>query len=96
MPELIVSSRAEGDISAAFDWYKACCPGLGTQFVVSIDAVLAAIQRNPQAFAIRHAGHRAALLARFPYGVFFIFDQERDTVSIRRVIHFHRDLPRQL
>ena len=96
MAELIVSSRAEADIGAAFDWYEACCPGLGTQFVVTVDAALAAIQRNPAAFVVRHAGHRMAVLARFPYGVFFIFDRDRDLVSVRRVIHFHRDIPRQL
>lgn len=96
MADVIVSSRAEGDIGAAFDWYEACCPGLGARFVLSVDAALAAIRRNPEAFAIRHAGHRAALLARFPYGVFFIFDPTRGVVSIRRVMHFHRDIPNQL
>lgn len=57
MPEFVVSSRAEGDIASAFDWYETCCPGLGGRFVLSLDAAFAAVQRNLVLFStVKAAG----------------------------------------
>jgi plasmid stabilization system protein ParE len=96
MAELIVTSLAEVDIATAFEWYEACCPGVGTRFVLGVDAVLAAVARKPQAFSVRDASHRMAMLDRFPYSIYFLFIPEREVVSVRRVLHFRRDIPKRI
>lgn len=86
--ELRISSRAEADIAAAFDWYEQRVPGLGADFVRCVDATISLAQRSPQIFRVRHAEHRLAMTPRFPYAVYFICDESARFVSIRRVLHF--------
>ena len=48
--EFIVSSQAEADLIEAFDCYEGKVAGLGSEFVRSVDAEFARIQRRPLAF----------------------------------------------
>jgi hypothetical protein len=41
-----------------------------------VDACLAAIERNPTAYAVVHKQVRRALLRRFPYGIFYLVEGE--------------------
>jgi len=50
--EFIVSSQAEADLIEAFDCYEGKVPGLGSEFVRSVDAEFARIQRRPLAFRL--------------------------------------------
>ena len=44
--ELIISPEAEADITEAFDWYETQVPGLGSEFLLVLDALFNSIQRN--------------------------------------------------
>lgn len=85
---LHISSRAEADIAAAYDWYQERSAGLGVDFVSSIETTIALAQHSPQVFRIRHGSHRLAMTRRFPYAVYFIWDETIGIVSIRRILHF--------
>lgn len=89
--ELIVSSRAEADFVEAFDFYEDKMAGLGSEFVSIVDAEFARIQRNPLAFRLRFGPHRMAMTERFPYAIYFIYDESANFVSVRRVLHFAQD-----
>jgi toxin ParE1/3/4 len=87
---LIVRSEAEVDLAEAYQWYEQQVHGLGAQFLLCVDAVMASIERNPQLFPVVHKGViRRALTRRFPYGVFFI-EGER-SISIIGVAHAKRN-----
>jgi len=43
---LIVREEAEADLAEAFQWYERQVPGLGDQFCLCVDAVMASIERN--------------------------------------------------
>ncbi len=86
--ELRVSSRAEADLAAAFDWYQARVPGLGTDFVQCVDATVEIVRRSPQLFRRRHGEYRLAPTPRFPYAVYFIWSETGNFVSVRRILHF--------
>lgn len=86
--ELRVSSRAETDLAAVFDWYESRVPGLGVDFVRCVDDSFALIQRAPQIFRIRHGEYRLAPTRRFPHAIYFIWREGDTTVSIRRILHF--------
>jgi toxin ParE1/3/4 len=45
---LIVREKAESDIESAFRWYEEQRPGLGADFIRSVDAALASVQREPE------------------------------------------------
>ena len=73
----------------AFDWYEDRVPGLGSEFLICVDAVFSAIFRSPQQFPCVHKIVRRALTRRFPYEVFFIEDD--DCIVVLSVFHAKRN-----
>lgn len=94
--ELLVTSRAHADISAAFEWYEQRVSGLGADFIRRLDTTISIIQQSPQLFRQRHGKMRMAMTTRFPFAVYFIWDESRQFISVRRVLHFSRNAPPQL
>ncbi|MCL4553908.1 MAG: type II toxin-antitoxin system RelE/ParE family toxin [Actinobacteria bacterium] len=92
MYSLIVRPDAEADITDAALWYETQAPGLGYDFLRSVDVCLADVAREPQRFPVIHRNMRRAILRRFPYGVFFI--SREGTVEVVACLHARRD-PRQ-
>ena len=85
---LVVQPRARADIADAFSWYEAQAPGLGTEFVRALDAVLRRVQRAPELAAPVRGPVRRALLRRFPYGVFY--RAYEDYLVVLAVLHARR------
>ena len=86
---LIVRPEAEDEMTGAFDWHEDRVPGLGSEFLLCVDAVFNSILRNPQQFPRVHRIVRRALTRRFPYAVFFVEDDER--VVVLSVFHAKRN-----
>jgi plasmid stabilization system protein ParE len=86
---LIVRPEAEAEMTDAFDWYEDRVPGLGSEFLLCVDAVFSAILRSPRKFPQVHKIVRRALTRRFPYAVFFVEDDER--VVVLSVFHAKRN-----
>jgi len=86
---LIIRPEAEAEMTETFDWYEDRLLGLGSEFLLCVDAVLNAILRSPQQFPHVHKIVRRALTRRFPYEVFFVEDHER--VAVLSVFHAKRD-----
>jgi toxin ParE1/3/4 len=87
---LIVRPEAEAEIAAAAGWYEARLAGLGSEFLRSLEATLAAIERAPEMHPIVHRGVvRRALLRRFPLGVFYV--SEGELVTVLALLHARRD-----
>jgi plasmid stabilization system protein ParE len=89
---LVVRPEAEAEMASAFEWYEDRVPGLGSQFLLCVDAVLRSILRRPQQFPRLHRNARRALTRRFPYEVLFVEDEER--VVVLAVFHAKRN-PKQ-
>jgi toxin ParE1/3/4 len=88
-PRLLLEPEAQADLAAAFDWYEAHRPGLGSEFLAEAAYVLEAIEAGPGRFpTVRGATHRA-LLRRFPYGIFYII--EPDLIAVIACMHARRD-----
>lgn len=88
---LLVAPQAEADIQNAFVWYEARSPGLGHDFVRCVEARLQQIARSPQVFRMRLGPYRLAAPRRFPYAIYFIWEEASNLVSVRRVLHFKQD-----
>lgn len=80
---------AEADIREAVMWYESQKIGLGERFVESLNTVFTLICERPASFPIVHRDIRRALTKRFPFGVFFLL--EEDTVMVLAVYHASRD-----
>jgi toxin ParE1/3/4 len=86
---LIIRPEAEFDLAEAYGWYETQLPGLGSQFLLSVDAALASIQRTPELYPVIHKNVRRSLIRRFPYGVFYVAEQDR--IVVLAVLHARRD-----
>ena len=64
--ELILRPDAEAELTEAFEWYKARVPGLGLEFIRSVDSILNSISRNPLSYPIVYKTIRRALTRKFP------------------------------
>jgi len=87
--EVIIRPEAEAELSDAFGWYEERVQGLGAEFLISVDATIHAIVRNPRQFAEVHKEIRRALLRRFPYAVFFLVDDSQ--IIVLAVFHVKRN-----
>lgn len=89
MRRLVVSRQAGADIKAVYRWYEDQRPGLGREFKLALEAAVTRIQRTPESFRIAFEPFHRALLRRFPFEVFYEFDDQR--VVIHLVFHTSQD-----
>ena len=87
--ELIIRPEAETEMIDAFDWYEKRAKGLGSEFLLAIDAAFQGILRHPRQYPVIYKTVRRALSRRFPHGVFFI--PEEDRVVVIAVFHTNRN-----
>ena len=86
---LTILIAAELDIIEAHDWYEGREFGLGTEFLRCIDACLNLIQRYPSTYQIVHETYRRVTIRRFPYVVFYEFNEQE--IIIYAVLHCSQD-----
>ncbi len=86
---VIVRPQAEAELHEAYDWYETQRPGLGEEFLLCVDACMAAIHHNPRLYPPIHGDVRRALMRRFPYGVFYVLGDE--AITVLAVFHLSRD-----
>jgi plasmid stabilization system protein ParE len=91
---LIIRPEAELDIQDAFAWYETQSSRLGSEFVRAIDVSLSGIGRNPFAYPVIRKPIRRALIRRFPFGIFYVVDQ--DAIAIIACLHGKRDPTQRL
>jgi len=81
-------SEAASDVVLAREWYDAQRPGLGEDFVQSLERVIDLVSALPEAFPEIAVGLRRALLGRFPYAVYYRLDG--DLVDVIACLHTRR------
>ena len=86
--ELLVRPFAETDVREAALWYEDKRGGLGSEFVLELDALYERTLQNPRLFPEIGEGARRALLRRFPYAIYFVAGEE--VIVVIAVLHQHR------
>jgi plasmid stabilization system protein ParE len=81
--------EAIADVEHAAGWYGQQEPGLGEVFEAVLEAKLTQIASRPRAFPVVLGRVRRAVLARFPYGVFYLEEGER--VAVIGCLHTSQD-----
>jgi hypothetical protein len=56
--ELVLAPEAELDLAEAYAWYEARRPGLGEEFLGSVDACLEQIRRWPETHLVVNETYR--------------------------------------
>ena len=86
---LVVRPEADLDIFEAALWYEGERGDLGTEFLDAIQRSLLRIEQHPRQFPLVTQSIRRALVDRFPFGVFFLHEDE--TATVIAVMPLHRD-----
>jgi toxin ParE1/3/4 len=86
---VVFREEAEEELAEAKAWYDERRDGLGDEFVGCVEAAIESISRSPEMFAKVHREVRRALVRRFPYGIFFVFQDSR--VTVIAVFHAKRE-----
>lgn len=81
--------EAGRDLRDAARWYESQEPGLGNRFLDEVSRTFQFISDSPYLYPEVHAGVRRAVLRRFPYGIFYVIDEE--TAVVLAVVHASRD-----
>ena len=79
----------DSDVEAAFNWYEAEEPGLGTEFIDELRAAYGRIAEGPFRYQELRSGVRRALTRRFPYAIYF--SVEGEVIVVLAVLHARRD-----
>lgn len=89
MYSLIIKPLAELDATKAVNWYNNKKAGLGEEFLLVLDAVIHAIERNPKQYQIVYKNIRRVFIQRFPYGIFFVV--EENVIYVLAIQHTSRN-----
>ena len=89
MRELVFTPEAGTDFRTAFRWYEQRRAGVGLQFETAFDYALDRVRATPLASKSVTERFRCVVLRRFPYSIFFTFDDKR--VTIVAVWHTRQD-----
>jgi hypothetical protein len=80
--------EASAELIAAALYYDQHVPGLGADFLIRYDELIAAIRQRPRLWREVRRGLRKARMTRFPYAVYF--ELLADRIHILAVAHQHR------
>lgn len=81
--------EADEDVAGAYDWYERREPGLGEDFLRSVEACIGAIQRHPEMYPAAIDGFRRAPIRRFPFEIFY--ESTADRIIIYSLFHCSQD-----
>jgi toxin ParE1/3/4 len=81
---LVLRRGAKCDLDEARRWYEEQQPGLGREFLASVETALALICEFPLIAPRVDPRLRRARIKRFPYGIFYLVDGQ--TVRILAVL----------
>jgi hypothetical protein len=86
--KLLLSAAAEVELFEAALRYEREVAGLGFRFESEIGNAFERVLESPFQFPEIDRGARRALVPHFPYGVFFVVEDE--LVTVLAVLHLHR------
>jgi plasmid stabilization system protein ParE len=86
---IVFLPAASRDLEEAYRWYEGRRPGLGLEFIRSVDACLQYIRSNPELYEVVFKQYRQAMVRRFPYAVFYKFADR--VVTVYSVFHCSQD-----
>jgi plasmid stabilization system protein ParE len=84
---IIISSRAQKEISQAWNWYEDRQQGLGDRFVAAVTKRLRKIELHPELYPLRHKTYRETLVPIFPYLILYRIKKQKKSVRIVSIFH---------
>ena len=87
--KIVFAPEAAREFDESAQWYENEKDGLGLRFAEVVDETILRAARYPRFCSEIRPGIHRALVKRFPYGVFYGF--EDDVLTVYAVGHLHRE-----
>lgn len=81
MRRFLLRPEAEVGIANFFNQIRLRSSEKATDFLVEVDSALDKIEAQPRAYAVRYRDMRRINLASFPYALFYLVEEKRDSQS---------------
>jgi len=81
--------EAEHDLDEAAFWYESQMPGLGHDFLDSVEQSLNSVEQKPFSYPVVHRSTHRAVVSRFPFAIFYVVREYE--ISIIAVMHGSRN-----
>jgi plasmid stabilization system protein ParE len=88
--KIIVSPRAQKEIENAIDYYTLYSTDAPVNFITALKEVYTTLETNPF-FRVRYKNVRALKLKRFPHSIYFVINEDKNTVRVLSCFHNKRN-----
>ncbi|MDX2128432.1 MAG: type II toxin-antitoxin system RelE/ParE family toxin [Chloroherpetonaceae bacterium] len=88
MKKIRIVDEAERDLDEIINWYNERSFELGDKFYLVFKKKLDLIFQNPKIYRKSYKKIRRATINQFPYGIYFIHDDEE--IIVLAILHFKR------
>lgn len=88
--KIIVSPRVQKEIENAIDYYALYSADSPAKFISAIRETYSILGTNPF-FRVRYKNIRAIKIKKFPYSLYFIINEDKNTVRVLSCFHNKRN-----
>ncbi len=88
--KIIVSPRAQKEIENAIDYYALYSSLAPSNFVAVLKDAYSTLETNPF-FSVRYKNVRALKLKRFPHSIYFVINENQNTIRVLSCFHNKRN-----
>ena len=88
--KIIVSPRAQKEIEKAIDYYVLNSSVAPLNFIIALKAAYSTLEMNPF-FRLRYKNIRSLKLKRFPYSLYFVNNQNKQSIRVLSCFHNKRN-----
>lgn len=88
--KIIVSLRAQKEIENAIDYYALYSVDAPVNFIASLKEAYGTLEAKP-CFRVRYNNVRALKIKKFPHSLYFIINEEKNTVRVLSCFHNKRN-----
>ena len=88
--KIVISYRTQKEIENAIDYYALYSVDAPLNFILALKEAYASLEINPF-FRVRYKNVRALKIKRFPHSLYFIINEDINTVRVLSCFHNKRD-----
>lgn len=83
----ILSTRAQKEITQAWEWYEERQQSLGDRFVKEVINKIRLVEQNPERYPTRYKSYKETPVPIFPFLIIYRLNRRKKSVRIVSVFH---------
>ena len=89
--KLIYGYFVKWDLKEINHWYSKIDKKIWAQFIKEFRSKINFIKENPLSFELKYDDNRIVFLKKFPFGIHYFYNQEKNVIEIYSVFHTSRN-----